>query len=340
MGGAGSNLPEPGGGPATSSATLGRGTIMYRCIGIALVFAAADLGSEAAAAEERTANAEKLGWHLGVQAFSFYRMTLFETIDHIEALGLHYLEAMPGQALSKENRKVSFSHDAPPEILEEVKAKLKEAGVKLINYGVVPLPNDEAESRKVFEFAKTMGVETIVSEPEADALDLIDRLCNEYGINVAIHNHPAPTGYWDPDIVLEACKGRSKRIGACVDTSHWMRSQVDVLEALKKLEGRILSFHFGDVSEEKLTQFLRRINEPKEGEKPPTLLEKIFGINNVVYGEGPGDMMAWLAEIKRQGFKGVFCIESFYELSPDIAVKNMAGCIEYFDKAAAELAGN
>ncbi len=315
---------------------------MNRHIGMALVLAASGLGLLAApsAAEERTANAEKLGWHLGVQAFSFYRLSLFETIDRVEALGLHYVEAMPGQALSKEDRKVLFSHDAAPEILEEVKAKLEKAGVKLINYGVVPLPNDEAGSRKVFEFAKTMGIETIVSEPEADALDLIEKLCDEYGINVAIHNHPAPAGYWDPDIVLAAVEGRSKRMGACVDTSHWMRSEVDVLEALKKLEGRIISFHFGDVSEEKLTAFLRRIHEPKEGEKPPSLMEKIFGINNVVYGEGPGDMMAWLAEIKRQGFKGVFCIESFYEVGPDIAVKNMAGCVAYFDKAAAELAGN
>jgi len=36
-----------------------------------------------------------------------------------------------------------------------------------------------------------MGLETIVSEPPADAFDTVDKLCEEYGINVAIHNHPS-----------------------------------------------------------------------------------------------------------------------------------------------------
>ena len=52
----------------------------------------------------------------------------------------------------------------------------------------------------------------------------IDKLCDEYQINVALHNHPKPSKYWDPDTVLEVCKGRSKRIGSCADTGHWMRS--------------------------------------------------------------------------------------------------------------------
>lgn len=50
------------------------------------------------------------------------------------------------------------------------------------------LPNDEAQCRKVFDFAKEMGIETIVSEPPKEAFDLIEKLCEEYKINVAIHN--------------------------------------------------------------------------------------------------------------------------------------------------------
>ena len=42
-------------------------------------------------------------------------------------------------------------------------------GITLVNYGVVGLPNNEAECRKVFDFAKEMGIETIVSEPPEDA---------------------------------------------------------------------------------------------------------------------------------------------------------------------------
>ena len=99
-----------------------------------------------------------------------------------------------------------------------------------------------------FDFAKDMGIETIVSEPAEDAFDAIDKLCDEYGINVAIHNHPKPSHYWNPETVLKVCKGRSKRIGACADTGHWMRSGLNPVECLKKLEGRIISFHFKDLN--------------------------------------------------------------------------------------------
>ena len=117
-----------------------------------------------------------------------------------------------------------------------------------MNYGVCGLSKDEDASRKTFDFAKDMGIETIVSEPGPDAFDTSDKLCEEYRINVALHNHPKPSRYWNPDTVLEVCKGRSKRIGACADTGHWMRSGLNPVEQLKKLEGRIISFHFKDLN--------------------------------------------------------------------------------------------
>jgi len=257
-------------------------------------------------------NAEKIGWRLGCQAYSFNRFTFFEAIDKNQSLGLKWIEAYPGQKLSPEKTDVTFDHNAPPEIREEVKAKLKKAGVRLVNYGVVGLPNDEAECRKVFDFAKDMGIETIVSEPPAEAFDLVDKLCQEYGINMAIHNHPEPSKYWNPDKVLEVCKGRSKRIGACADTGHWMRSGVDPLEALKKLEGRIISFHFKDLNE--------------------------FGnkkAHDVPWGTGAGDVKGWLEEIKRQGIKAVFSVE--YEHNWENSVPEIAECVAYFDKVAEEL---
>ncbi len=57
-----------------------------------------------------------------------------------------------------------------------------------------------------------MGIETIVSEPPEGAFDVIEKLCEEYKINVAIHNHPKPSRYWDSDTVLKVC-GDSEWIG-------------------------------------------------------------------------------------------------------------------------------
>jgi len=184
------------------------------------------------------------GWHLAVQAWSFNRFTFFEAIDKVASLGLSWIEAYPGQKLSSEYPDAKFDPTLPAELRALVKRKLKETGIRLINYGVTKLPNDEAECRKVFEFAKEFGIKTIMAEPREDALDLIEKLCQEYQIQVAIHNHPKPSYYWNPDKVLEVLKGRSKWLGACGDIGHWMRSGIDPLEALKKLEGRLLSLHF------------------------------------------------------------------------------------------------
>ena len=37
-----------------------------------------------------------------MQAWTFNQTTLFEAIDNTASLGLHYIEAMPGQKLSKD----------------------------------------------------------------------------------------------------------------------------------------------------------------------------------------------------------------------------------------------
>lgn len=280
---------------------------------IVLMIVTSVLMTASAAMAAGAPNAEKLGWRLGCQAYSFNRFTFYEAIDKNVSLGLTVIEAYPGQKLSAEKPDAKLDHNMSPELQKEVKAKLDQSGVKLVNYGVVGLPNDEKECRKVFDFAKAMGIETIVSEPDKKAFDLLDKLTEEYKINVAIHNHPKPSGYWSPDTVLEAVKGHSKRIGACADTGHWMRSGINPLEALKKLEGRIISFHFKDLNE--------------------------FGKNeayDVTWGTGKGDVPALLKEIKRQGFKGVFSIE--YEHNWDNSVPDIAKCVEAFDKMCAELA--
>ncbi len=253
-------------------------------------------------------------WRLAVQAWTFNRFTFYEAVDKTASLGLKWIEAFPGQRLSKEESSAGFHHNMPAEMRERAKAKLKAAGLRVINYGVVGLPNNEEECRKVFDFAREMGIETIVSEPPFEAFDLIDRLCKEYEINVAIHNHPAPSRYWNPDTVLANIEKRSRWIGACADTGHWARSGVKPVDALKKLEGRIVSFHLKDLSE--------------FGKKKA---------HDVVWGTGKCEMDLILDEVRRQGFKGVFSIE--YEHNWDKSLPDLRKCVEYFEKRIASYGG-
>lgn len=274
---------------------------------VALVMLAA-----APAMAQGAPNAEKLGWRLGCQAWSFNSFTFFEAVDKTASLGLKYIEAFPGQALSPDHKDIKFDQNMSDEAMKMAKDKLNAAGVKVVNYGVVGLPPKEEEARKVFEFAKKMGIETIVSEPTASEFGMLDKLTAEYGINVALHNHPKPSLYWSYENVLKNCEGHSKQIGSCADTGHWPRSGINSLEALKKLEGRIISLHFKDVNE-----------MGKDA-------------HDVPWGTGVCDAKAMLTELKRQGFKGVFSIE--YEYNMENSLPEIAKCVEFFDKTAAELA--
>ena len=68
-------------------------------------------------------NAEKLGWRLGCQAYSFNRFTFFEAIDKTASLGLHYIEAYPGQRISSDMPAV-MSADMTADDRKEVLKKL------------------------------------------------------------------------------------------------------------------------------------------------------------------------------------------------------------------------
>ena len=270
--------------------------------------------SFAAADKAKETPSDPLGWRLGAQAYTFNRFTFFEAVDKIASAGLKYVEAYPGQRISEDGPE-KISHTMSAELRRKVQKKLNAAGVKWVCFGVTG-GKDEADWRKLFEFAKAMGIETITAEPDPAHMDCVERLCEEFQINLAIHNHPkgSHSRYWNPDTVLAAVKGRNPRIGACADTGHWARSGLDPLECLKKLEGRIISLHFKDLNE----------RSPEA--------------HDVHWGTGACNVYALLSELKRQGFQGVFSIE--YEHNWDNSLPDVKECVKYFRLAAAALDDN
>jgi sugar phosphate isomerase/epimerase len=271
-------------------------------------------GSPLAAADlaKGAPHAEKLGWRLGCQAYSFNQFTFFEAVDKTASLGLRYIEGYPSQRISKK-LSATMSADMTAASRKEVLKKLADSGVKLVNFGVGGC------DRKHFEFAKAMGIETLVAEPGENDFDAIDKLCAEFKINLAIHNHPklSLAHYWNPETVLKVCKGHSKRIGACADTGHWARSGLKPIECLRKLQGRVISFHFKD------------LNQMGPGTRDaPT--------HDVPWGKGVCDVKGMLIEIRRQKLKAVFSIE--YEYHWDNSLPEIAQCVAYFDRAAVEVA--
>lgn len=260
-------------------------------------------------AEEKSP-AEQLGWNLAIHSYTFQKFSIFDAIDKTSALGVKYM-SISGTCILEGTNKVG-TVDLSDSAREAIDKKLKADGFgNFVNIGVVQLPADEAKSRRVFEFAKKWGIDTLVAEPEPEALDTVEKLCNEYHIKVAIHDHPKPSRYWNPDTVLAAVKGRTPLMGACADVGHWMRSGLDPLDCLKKLQGRIICLHFKDLNE----------MGPKAHDVP--------------WGTGVGKTKELMAELKRQHFQGAFCVE--YEYHWENSSPEIAQCVKFWNDTCAEL---
>src|ERR1043166_4865358 len=129
------------------------------------------------------------GFFIGCQAYTFNRFSVFEAIEKTAQAGGKVIEFFPGQKLNKEQPEVKWDHHATAETIQKVKDKLAEHKLKAVNYGVVQIPKDEGEARKLFEFAKTMGLRAITTE-SVDAIDTIEKMVKEYDIMVGFHDHP------------------------------------------------------------------------------------------------------------------------------------------------------
>jgi len=241
-----------------------------------------------------SANA-KSKWEIACQAYTFKEFTLEEALVKMSELGIKEVEIFSKQKMSpSDDRFTYFAMDADQ--VDALKAMLKKYGVKATSYGVIS-PDNEADWLKLFEFAQTMGIHTIVSEPQYDQISMVDKLAQKYKIRVAIHNHPKPTTYWNPDIALKNLEGKSKYMGVCADVGHWTRSGLDAAESLKKLSGRVFEIHMKDVT-----------GTTKND-------------HAIVWGKGVIDWERVFGELKSQGFTGNLVIEhetSWENPVPDI----------------------
>ncbi|MGE3107975.1 MAG: sugar phosphate isomerase/epimerase family protein [Phycisphaerales bacterium] len=248
---------------------------------------------------------EALGLRLGVQAWTFRDRTAHEAIAAARDLNIKYMQCYPGQPLSPESPEVKVGADMTAPQRASLRRMLDDAGVRAVSFGVVGFSKDQAAARRTFQFAKDMGFETIAAEPDPDAWDLVEALADEFDIRVACHDHPKPSRYWDPVVVLDAIKGRSKRLGFCADTGHWKRSGLDPVKCLEQAGGKVFELHFKDIS--------AGVDKP--------------------WGTGECGAEAMLRTLRAQGFKGCIFVE--YEDGKGIELEaNVAKCVEFFDKTA------
>jgi sugar phosphate isomerase/epimerase len=186
----------------------------------------------------RAASADDYGpFRMGIQSYSLRNFGFEEALDQTQDLGLKYWE--------------SFSAHIPPDP-DQAAAHAKKAamrGVEVIGFGVVHFGKDADAARKLFEFGKALGIQYLSADPDPDAFDVLDKLVEEYGIAVGIHNHGPGHRYDTIDVIRKAIRGHHEKIGCCIDTGHFLRSKQDPVEAVEIFDSRIYGVHLKDVKD-------------------------------------------------------------------------------------------
>ena len=265
---------------------------------LALLCAAWSLPAQA----KKTA-AEKAGWKLAVQSYTFHKFTLLEALDKTSVLGVKYIEAYPGHKIGGK-RGTEFAKSATSK---------QRRGVRFVGTGVFVSDNAQ-DWEPMFQLARDMKMEYITCEPPLALWDQVEALSKKYGIKVSVHNHPKPSEYWQPSNLLAAISGRSTNLGSCSDVGHWNREGLQHIDCLRQLKGRIITLHFKDIA-------------PKQ--------EGVNWQEDVIWGTGCLGIKEILEELKAQRFKGYFAIE--YENNWDNSVPDIVKCIDYFNKVSAEV---
>lgn len=260
-----------------------------------------------------TPNAEKLGWRISIQQYTFRDRSLYEMLDVMVKMGVRNVEPAFFLPLSKEKPDLKSGESLSAENRREMKKRMDDLGIKMPSY-YGPLEADKTKYRGVFDFAKEMGVETIVAEPPIEALAEIDKLCEEYKINLAIHNHPEGSGsaYWNPDVFAKAVEGKSPRIGGAPDTGHWVRTGLDTLESLKKYQKRIIVVHLKDAE----------VSGKRDSRDVPL-------------GTGKANYAAILKQIYDWKWRGVMTVE-YEHLSPQLE-EDVAACVKFVEDFATKV---
>jgi len=179
------------------------------------------------------------GLKVGIASYSLSKLPLEEAIKAIRRVGVNYVSIKDAHLPLKSSvagRK-------------EVAQKFRDAGIEPLSCGNITMSDDESEIRNAFEYARDVGIPTIVCKPTRQSLPFLDKMVKEYDIKLAIHNHGPEDKVWpSPYDPWEAIQSFDERIGLCIDVGHTARCGVDPAEAIRKCAARLHDLHLKDLS--------------------------------------------------------------------------------------------
>jgi inosose dehydratase len=237
------------------------------------------------------------GLKVGVATYTLRELPIEEAINGVKRVGLKYV------SIKNVKNHIDLSH--PSEERKHRAQMFRDAGLIPLSVGNVSMRTGEADIRKAFEYARDIGVPTIVCAPSLEAVPFLDKMVKEFDIKLAIHNHgPEDKGFFpSPFDVMRAVEKFDQRIGLCIDVGHTARAGVDPAESILKCQERLYDLHMKDISA------LGNKNTPIEG------------------GRGILDSKSILAALLKIKFQGLVGFE--YEKDAKDPVPGLAESVGY-----------
>jgi len=239
-------------------------------------------------------------FNLGIQSYCFRKfLPLPQLIDALRQAGLGHVEIWP--------RHLQWTLGKAK--AEKALSLLQQEGIAVSAYGAVEFSNDEAAARPIFAFARQAGIGALtVTKVEPDALSLVDRLSQEYGVLVAIHNHGRHHHYGRFEQIEEVFSQTSRRYGLCLDTAWFLDAGCDPIEAIDVFQDRLYGVHLKDF-----------VFDDQEGHQ------------DVIIGTGGLDLPRFMKRLQEIGFAGYLSIE--YEGDPDDPLPQVIECVRVVREA-------
>ena len=267
-----------------------------RLLGTAVLAGVGAAFESAGSTSERHRVRQKFGGYpMGVHGASLRAFPNEEVAEIVAVdLELHWLELTATQIRLED---VERGRDAGPAAsLQEVR-KLREllesSDITPTAFGLVRFAGDKESNRKLFSRAQSLGIRNFSCIPELSALDDLERLADEFGIRLAIHNNATGAPFNTIADVLAAVEGRGPNVGACLDIGNALRGSEDPAEAVRRLGSRLIGIHLKDVS----------ARDPDS--------------DVIVLGKGFLDVPAFFAAVREVGFPDDGALSLEYLEKPD-----------------------
>ncbi len=253
------------------------------------------------------------GFTVGMQSYTFRNFNLEQALRRIQELGLHHVEFFRGHVPT----------NSTPAQIQAVQALCRRYGITPVAFGVESFTSDHNANRRIFEFARALGVRGLSADPTPDAFDSLDRLVQEFNINIAIHPH-GPVGnnqlhrWYSAEVILNAVRNHNARIGTCLDTGHLIRAgqppfnrHLDPPAEIRAMGARNFGIHLKDHNNR-------------------THRDVVFGRDGGVL-----NIPAVLRVLREVRFHGWISVE--YEANPDNPSPDVRACLDVLRGAVRQL---